>query len=149
MVKRSAGLLVWRRTTDGIEVLLGHPGGPLFASKDTWTIPKGEYDGTEEPLAAARREFAEELGLPAPAGSVVALGEVKQRGGKLVTIWAVEGDLDATLARSNLFSMQWPPRSGRWQEFPELDRAQWFALDDAPVFPAQAPFLERLRELLA
>ena len=124
MVKRSAGLLVWRRTPDGIEVLLGHPGGPLFAKKDTWTIPKGEYDGTEEPLAAARREFAEELGLPAPPGPVVALGEVKQRGGKLVTIWAVEGDLDATLARSNLFSMQWPPRSGKWQEFPELDRAQ-------------------------
>lgn len=148
MVKRSAGLLVWRRGPDGVEVLLGHPGGPLFASKDIWTIPKGEYDGTEDPLAAARREFAEELGLPAPPGPDVALGEVKQRGGKLVTVWAVEGDLDATLARSNLFSMQWPPRSGRWQEFPELDRAQWFPLDAAPVFPAQAPFLERLRELL-
>ncbi len=148
MVKRSAGLLVWRRAPDWIEVLLGHPGGPLFASKDTWTIPKGEYDGTEDPLAAARREFAEELGLPAPPGPVVCLGEVKQRGGKLVIVWAVEGDLDASRARSNLFSMQWPPRSGRWQEFPELDRAQWFPLDAAPVFPAQAPFLERLRELL-
>ena len=148
MVKRSAGLLLWRRGPAGIEVLLGHPGGPLFASKDTWTIPKGEYDQSEQPLTAARREFAEELGLPAPPGPFVALGEVKQPGGKLVTIWAVEGDLDATLARSNLFSMQWPPRSGRWQEFPELDRAQWFALDDAPVFPAQTAFLERLRELL-
>ena len=148
MPKRSAGLLLWRRGPAGVEVLLGHPGGPLFARKDdgVWTIPKGEYDATEEPLAAARREFGEEIGVLPPAGDVVPLGEVTQRGGKVVTVWAQEGDLDVAAVDSNLFAMQWPPRSGRTQEFPELDRAAWFGLDAAraKVFPSQLPFLERL-----
>lgn len=153
MAKRSAGLLLWRRTSDGVEVLLGHPGGPLFARKDdgVWTIPKGEYDEVEDRLAAAYREFAEEIGVAPPDGEPKALGEVTQRGGKLVTVWALEGELDATAMVSNLFAMEWPPRSGRLQEFPELDRAGWFALDAAraKVFASQLPFLDRLAELVA
>ena len=150
MPKRSAGLLVWRRGPDGVEVLLGHPGGPLFARKDTWTLPKGEYQPSEDPRAAADREFTEETGFPPPSGPALPLGEVVQRGGKVVTAWAVEGDLDAAQARSNTFTMQWPPRSGLQQEFPELDRLAWFGLDLATerVFPAQVAFLERLREAL-
>ncbi len=149
-MKRSAGLLLWRRGTREIEVLLGHPGGPLFAHKDTWTIPKGEYDDSEPALCAAHREFAEELGLAAPAGECVPLGEVTQNSGKRVTAWALEGDLDVSEVRSNSFQLQWPPRSGRWQEFPELDRAQWFGLAEAggKLLPAQTPFLERLSTYL-
>ena len=141
MPRRSAGLLLWRRAGEGVEVLLGHPGGPLFARKDdgAWTIPKGEYDAAEDPLAAAHREFAEEIGVAPPDGDAVPLGEVTQRGGKVVTVWALEGDLDAAAMVSNLFAMEWPPRSGRVQEFPELDRAAWFPLDAAraKVFAAQ------------
>lgn len=152
MPKRSAGLLLWRRTAAGVEVLLGHPGGPLFARKDdgVWTIPKGEYDVDEQPLAAAYREFGEEIGVAPPDSDVVPLGEVTQRGGKVVTVWAQEGDLDVTGIASNLFAMEWPPRSGRLQEFPELDRAGWFRLDEAgaKVFASQVPFLDRLDELL-
>ena len=152
MPKRSAGLLLWRRGPAGVEVLLGHPGGPLFARKDdgVWTIPKGEYDATEDPLVAAHREFAEEIGVAPPRGDVVPLGEVTQRGGKVVTVWALEGDLDVTSVTSNLFAMEWPPRSGRTQEFPELDRAAWFDLDAArgKAFASQLPFLDRLAEQL-
>jgi predicted NUDIX family NTP pyrophosphohydrolase len=149
--KRSAGLLVWRRVAGGgVEVLLAHPGGPLFASKDVWTVPKGEYGPDEEPLAAARREFAEEIGQPAPAGPLTDLGESRQASGKVNRVFAVEGDLDAADVRSNLFPMVWPPRSGQVQEFPEVDRAGWFDLDSArsKVFPGQLPFLDRLAEAL-
>lgn len=144
---RSAGLLVWRRE-ETVQVLLGHPGGPLFVRKDdgVWSIPKGEHDPGEPALVAAYREFTEEIGMPPPAGEPLPLGEVTQRSGKIVTAWALQGDLDATAMRSNLFTMQWPPRSGREQQFPELDRAEWFDLPTArrKVFGYQQPFLDRL-----
>jgi predicted NUDIX family NTP pyrophosphohydrolase len=144
--KRSAGILLFRR--DPLEVLLVHPGGPFFAKKDAgvWSIPKGEYDASEDPLACARREFAEELGSPLPPGDAVELGEIKQRGGKVVTAFAVEGDVDATAAESNTFEMEWPPRSGRTASFPEIDRAEWFDVDTAreKLVPAQAAFVDRL-----
>ncbi|RKS77543.1 putative NUDIX family NTP pyrophosphohydrolase [Motilibacter peucedani] len=151
MHKRSAGLLVWRRggsDGSGVEVLLAHPGGPLFVNKDDghWSMPKGEYDSDEEPLAAANREFAEEIGVAPPPGDPVALGESRQRSGKVNTIWAVEGDLDVTEVESNLFEMEWPPRSGRVQEFPEIDRAGWFDVATArrKLFESQQVFLDRL-----
>lgn len=148
-MKLSAGLLLHRRTGAGpVEVLLGHPGGPLFARKDDgyWSIPKGECEPGEDLLAAAYREFAEELGMPAPAGPLLPLGDAAGRGRKTNTIWALAGDLDVTAVRSNLFAMEWPPRSGRRQEFPELDRAAWFDLDTArrKLFAAQVPFVDRL-----
>ena len=150
--RHSAGLLLWRRAGEGVELLLGHPGGPLFARKDdgVWTVPKGEVDPGEELLAAARREFTEELGLPAPAGDAVALGDVRLRSGKVVSVWALEGDLDVTSIDSNLFAMEWPPRSGRTQEFVELDRAAWFAPDRARVAltASQVPFVDRLLALV-
>ncbi|MDQ3456327.1 MAG: NUDIX domain-containing protein, partial [Actinomycetota bacterium] len=130
-VRRSAGLLVYRVGASGVEVLLGHMGGPLWARRDEggWTLPKGEYDAaSEEPLAAARREFTEELGLPAPDGAVLSLGEVVQAGGKRVVAFAVEGDLDPDTVVPGTFEMAWPPRSGRVQSFPELDRVEWFTL---------------------
>lgn len=145
--KRSAGLLVWRRTDAGPEVLIAHMGGPLWAKKHerAWSIPKGEYEPDEEPLAAAYREFTEELGAPAPSGEPVALGEVTQRNGKTVTAWAIEGDFDAADIVSNIFEMEWPPRSGRRQHFPEVDRAGWFDPDTARTLlvAAQAEFLDR------
>ena len=146
-MKRSAGLLLYRRRS-GLEVLLAHPGGPLHATKDVWTVPKGEYTPEEEPLAAAYREYAEEIGSAAPAGPTYPLGEIIQKGGKRVVAWALEGDLDVATVRSNLFGMRW---QGRWQEFPEIDRAEWFAVPQARVklMPAQEPFLDRLVELLA
>jgi predicted NUDIX family NTP pyrophosphohydrolase len=151
MAKISAGLLLWRRRDGQVEVLLGHPGGPFYTRKDdgVWTIPKGEHDEAEDPLAAAYREFAEELGAPAPAGEALPLGEARQSGGKTNAVWAVEGDFDASGVRSNTFSMEWPPRSGRQQEFPELDRAAWFELTAArtKIRPAQLPFLERLARI--
>jgi predicted NUDIX family NTP pyrophosphohydrolase len=147
--KRSAGILLHRRGADGArEVLLVHPGGPFWAKKDAgaWSIPKGEYDDGEDARAAALREFAEELGTPAPEGDLVDLGEVRQRSGKTVVAWALEGDADADAIRSNTFTMEWPPRSGRMQEFPEVDRAGWFALDEAreKLNSAQAELLDRL-----
>jgi predicted NUDIX family NTP pyrophosphohydrolase len=149
---RSAGIVLYRDGGDGFEVLLVHPGGPLWARRDAgaWSIPKGEYGDDEDPLAAARREFAEELGTPAPAGEALDLGEIRQKSGKRVRAWALAGDLDADRARSNTFSMQWPPKSGRTQEFPEVDRAQWFGVHEAreKLNPAQVELLDRLAHIL-
>ena len=149
MAKRSAGLLVHRRSATGTtEVLLAHPGGPLWTRKDAgaWSLPKGEYEADEEPLAAARREFLEELGLPAPTAEPQPLGEVRLPSGKVVIAWAVEGELDVDAVVPGLFAMEWPPRSGRQQEFPEVDRVAWFDLAAARVqlAPGQVPFLDRL-----
>jgi predicted NUDIX family NTP pyrophosphohydrolase len=151
-MKRSAGIVLWRRRGTDIEVLLGHMGGPYWARKDAgaWTIPKGEIEPGDEALAVARREFHEELGTPldlaAPAGEPVDLGEIRQAGGKVVQAWAVEGDLDTTAIVSNTFEIEWPPRSGRVQEFPELDRAAWFDLATArlEIVTAQRAFLDRI-----
>ncbi|WP_151772248.1 MULTISPECIES: NUDIX domain-containing protein [Streptomyces] len=149
--RRSAGLLLHRRGADGgVEVLLGHMGGPFFARRGAgaWTIPKGEYDGDEEPWAAALREFREELGLEPPDGPVVPLGEVRQAGGKTVTAWALEADLDPAAAVPGTFEMEWPRGSGRVQVFPELDRVAWLPLGRAAevIVKAQAEFLRRLAE---
>jgi predicted NUDIX family NTP pyrophosphohydrolase len=154
MTVRSAGLLLYRRRDDSVEVLLGHMGGPYWQRKDAaaWSIPKGEYEPDEQPLAAAQREFAEELGVAAPEGvDYAALGEVVQRGGKIVTAWAVEADLDVTAVVSNTFEMEWPPRSGRRQEFPEIDRAEWFPLPVArlKIVQGQLPLLDRLSQYLS
>ena len=153
MPKRSAGLLLWRRAPEGhLEVLLGHPGGPLFAGKDegVWSVPKGEYLPDEEAFAAAYREFTEELGVAPPDAEAVHLGEVVQRSGKVVTVWAQPGDLDVTDIVSNPFSMVWPPRSGRLQQFPELDRAAWLDVPTArrKLAPAQRAFLDRLEAMV-
>ncbi|MGW1954481.1 NUDIX domain-containing protein [Streptomyces sp. NPDC001920] len=148
--RRSAGLLLFRRTADGLEVLLGHMGGPFFARRDAgaWTVPKGEYEPDEPAWEAARREFQEELGLVPPDGEAVPLGEVRQSNGKIVTVWALEADLDPAAVVPGTFVMEWPPRSGRTQEFPELDRVEWLGLDRARevVVKAQAAFLDRLAE---
>ncbi|MDH6623119.1 putative NUDIX family NTP pyrophosphohydrolase [Streptomyces sp. LBL] len=149
-MKRSAGLLLFRRSGHGTEVLLGHMGGPFFARRDAgaWTVPKGEYDADEPAWDAARREFQEELGLPPPDGEAVPLGEVRQTNGKIVTAWAVEADLDPATIDPGTFRMEWPPKSGQTQEFPELDRVAWFDLDGARavIVKAQAAFLDRLAE---
>jgi predicted NUDIX family NTP pyrophosphohydrolase len=151
--RRSAGILLYRRTGDAPEVLLVHPGGPYWARKDlgVWSIPKGEYDEGEDPLACALREFEEETGTALPTSRLVDLGDVRQKSGKLVTAWAAEGDLDAETVSSNTFTMEWPPRSGRTAEFPEIDRARWFGVDAAreKLNPAQAEFLDRLVKGLA
>jgi len=148
--KRSAGLLLYRHTDNGIEVLLGHMGGPFFARRDAgvWSIPKGEYEPDEPAWDAARREFREELGLAPPDGEAVPLGEVRQTGGKIVTVWAIEADLDLATVVPGTFTMEWPPKSGRRQEFPELDRVEWLGLDRARavIVTAQAAFLDRLLE---
>jgi predicted NUDIX family NTP pyrophosphohydrolase len=148
--RRSAGLLLFRHTGDGLQVLLGHMGGPFWAKKDAgaWTVPKGEYDPGESAWEAARREFREELGLAPPDGEAVPLGEVAQRNGKIVTAWAVEADPDLSGFRPGTFTLEWPPRSGRMREFPELDRVQWLGLDRARelIITAQAAFLDRLAE---
>jgi predicted NUDIX family NTP pyrophosphohydrolase len=145
--RTSAGIVLYRRTPT-LQVLLGHMGGPFFARKDdaAWSIPKGEYAPDEDAFAAAVREFAEELGSPAPDAGFVALGEVRQRNSKIVTAWAVEGDLDADAIVSNTFEIEWPPRSGRRAEFPEIDRAAWFDLDTArrKMVGGQAQLLDRL-----
>jgi predicted NUDIX family NTP pyrophosphohydrolase len=152
-MRQSAGILLFRRPVAAREpeVLLGHPGGPFFASRDEghWSIPKGEpNDGDENLLAVARREFAEEVGhLAPPNGSaLIPLGTIVQKGGKVVHAWAIEGDLDPATARSNVFELEWPPRSGRRECFPELDRVAWFAPDEARrrVKPTQIPFIDRL-----
>ncbi len=149
-MKHSAGLLLFRRTDHGPEVLLGHMGGPFFARRDAgaWTVPKGEYDPDEPAWDAARREFEEELGLPPPDGEAVPLGEVRQTGGKVVTAWAIEADLDPATVTPGTFLMEWPPKSGQTREFPEIDRVEWFDLDRARsvIVKAQAAFLDRLAE---
>ena len=153
MARRSAGILLHRDGPDGREVLLVHPGGPFWARRDdgAWSIPKGEYGDGEEPMAAALREFEEEVGSAlAQTAELVELGEVRQRNRKVVTAWAAEGDVDASAVRSNTFTMEWPPRSGQQQEFPEIDRAEWFTLARAraKLIKAQAAFLDRLEERL-
>lgn len=153
MARRSAGLLVYRRRENaGLEVLLVHPGGPYFADKDLgiWSVPKGEYQEGESPASAADREFAEELGMAPPAGERLDLGEVRQASGKVVRAFAVEGDLDVSLAESNRCEIEWPPRSGRRLSIPEVDRAEWFSSHEAArrVNPAQVAFLERLARTL-
>jgi len=150
--RRSAGLLVHRGAGAELEVLLVHPGGPMWSKRDAgaWSIPKGEYDSDEQPLAAARREFAEELGVAAPDGPARDLGEVRQKSGKLVHGWAVEGDLDVSEISSNTVTVQWPPRSGQTLEIPEVDRAEWFGPELAreKINPAQAVLLDRLSDIL-
>ena len=151
MPKQSAGLLLFRRRERGLEVFLVHPGGPFWAKKDlgAWSIPKGEYGVDEAPLAAARREFNEETGF-AVDGSFIELGTVRQAGGKSVSAWAVEGDCDPAKLASNHFEMQWPPRSGRTIEVPEVDRGAWFTVGEAQdrILASQRPILDRLREKL-
>jgi predicted NUDIX family NTP pyrophosphohydrolase len=148
--QRSAGILLHRRRAGVLEVLLVHPGGPYWAKRDAgvWSIPKGEYAADEEPLAAACREFEEELGSALPPGEPTDLGEVRQKSGKRVRAWVLAGDLDTNGVQSNLFTLEWPPRSGRQQEFPEVDRAQWFGLIEArtKINPAQEALLDRLEE---
>ncbi len=153
MPRTSAGLLLYRHGAAGVEVLVGHMGGPFWARKDAgaWSIPKGEYDpGEEEPEAVARREFEEELGSPAPSIELTPLGELRASG-KVLTVWAAEGDLDAESCRSNTFELEWPPRSGRVQEFPEVDRAAWLPVELAreKLVKGQVPFLDRLLDAVA
>jgi predicted NUDIX family NTP pyrophosphohydrolase len=151
MPKRSAGLLMYRRSGAELAVLLVHPGGPFWARKDlgAWSIPKGEYGPGEEPLAVARREFEEETGAR-PQGVFQPLGELVQPGGKRVIAWAVEGNLDPATLVSNTFELEWPPRSGAKARFPEVDRAQWFSIDEArkKILPGQRVFIDRLARLL-
>jgi predicted NUDIX family NTP pyrophosphohydrolase len=149
--KQSAGLLMYRCRDDRVEVFLVHPGGPFWAKKDlgAWTIPKGEYSEDEEPLTAARREFKEETGFSA-SGDFIDLGTIKQSGGKLVRVWAVESDCDPAALVSNRFQMEWPPRSGRLAEFPEVDRGAWFSSAEARerILKSQLPVLDLLEQKL-
>jgi len=150
VARRSAGILLHRRREGGLEVLLVHPGGPAWARRDegAWSIPKGEYEPDEDAFAAARREFEEELGFAAPDGPAQDLGEIRQRSGKVVRAWGLAGDLEASAIASNTFELEWPPRSGRRIEVPEVDRAEWFALELArdKINPAQVVLLDRLRQ---
>jgi predicted NUDIX family NTP pyrophosphohydrolase len=150
--KRSAGILLYRLSGGVPEVLLVHPGGPFWARRDAgvWSVPKGEYEDGDDPLASALREFEEETGTALENGELLELGDVKQKSGKVVRAWAAEGNLDPDAVHSNTFTMEWPPRSGRTAEFPEIDRAGWFGIDEAreKLNPAQAEFLDRLLELL-
>jgi predicted NUDIX family NTP pyrophosphohydrolase len=150
--RRSAGLLLHRGRGEELEVLLVHPGGPAWANRDAgaWSVPKGEYLDGEDPLAAARREFEEELGTAPPEGEAEDLGEIRQKSGKRVRAWALPGDLDTTGIHSNTFMFQWPPRSGQMIEIPEVDRAEWFSLKAAreKINPGQVPLLDRLEQLL-
>jgi predicted NUDIX family NTP pyrophosphohydrolase len=151
MPKQSAGLLMFRHRNAAIEVFLVHPGGPFWARKDlgAWTIPKGEYSAGEQPLDAAQREFTEETGFPAE-GTFLELGTIRQAGGKLVSIWAFEGDCDPAALVSGTFQMEWPPRSGRQAEFPEVDRGAWFSFAEARqrLLQSQVPVLEMLAKRL-
>jgi predicted NUDIX family NTP pyrophosphohydrolase len=147
MPKRSAGILMYRRGANGLEVLLVHPGGPFWAKKDlgAWSVPKGEYSESEDALAVAVREFEEETGLR-PQGEFQPLGELVKPGRKIVKAWAIKGDFDVATLKSNLFELEWPPKSGRKTSFPEVDRAEWFALEEASrrILPGQQEFLARL-----
>ncbi|WP_088316936.1 NUDIX domain-containing protein [Kineosporia sp. R_H_3] len=151
--RRSAGILLWRRGSGGVEVLVAHMGGPAWARKTvgSWSVPKGEYLDDEDPFAAALREFAEELGQPVPATEFLPLGSVRQKSGKVVTVWAAEGDLDPDTCVSNTYEAEWPPRSGRIQTFPEIDRVAWMTPEEAKavVIPAQAELFDRLVAALA
>ena len=155
MPKRSAGLLLYRRTAREAEIFLVHPGGPYYAKRDdgVWSVPKGEHHPGDDPVAVALREFEEETGTPAPvsADALVELGTVRQLGGKIVAVWGAEADFDATAIRSNTFELEWPPRSGKRRSFPEVDRGSWFDLPAARVkiLPAQAKFIDRLEQRLA
>jgi predicted NUDIX family NTP pyrophosphohydrolase len=149
--KKSAGILLYRRRHGRLEVLLAHPGGPFWKGKDlgAWTIPKGEIAEGEDPFAAAKREFIEETGLQ-PGERAIALTALRQPSGKQIFAWAIEGDCDVAAIRSNLFSMQWPPKSGKLEEFPEIDKAAWFPIPEAKakILQGQAPFLSELESLL-
>ena len=151
MPKQAAGILLYRQTVQGLEVLLAHPGGPLWARKDlgAWTIPKGQFGDDESALDAAKREFAEEMGSPA-TGAFAGIGSIRQPSGKIVHAFAAESDFDVTTVKSNLFTLEWPPRSGRNGQFPEVDRAEWFSIDEARkrILKGQEPFLDRLLALL-
>jgi predicted NUDIX family NTP pyrophosphohydrolase len=153
MPKRSAGILLYRRRDGDVEVLLVHPGGPFWAKKDlgAWSIPKGEYDQGEDPLRTALRELEEETGHPLRDSELLDLGEIRQRGGKVLSAWAAAGDLDADTITSNTFTMEWPPRSGNRRKFPEVDRAGWFDVTTArdKVLAAQAELIDRLLSALA
>lgn len=150
MPRTSAGILLFHKRDVAIEVLLAHMGGPLWQRRDdgAWSIPKGEYTAPEAPMDAARREFAEELGMPVPSGELVHLGDAKQSGGKLVTVWAVEGELDPARIVPGTFRMEWPPRSGVVREFPEVDRVGWFDVVTArrKLVAGQRTFLDRLAD---
>ena len=153
MVTRSAGILLYRSAAGGaLEVLVGHMGGPFWAQRNeaAWSLPKGEYGDDEDPEGAARREFAEELGLAVPPGPLQALGEVRQPSGKRLTVWALCGDLDVDAVRPGTFTLEWPPRSGTVQEFPEIDRVAWLTVEAARplLVKGQRVFLDRLLELL-
>ena len=151
MPKKSAGILVYHKNKEEYEVLLVHPGGPFWAKKDlnSWSIPKGEFEDDEEPLGAAKREFEEETGFKIE-GEFIEQPPVKQPSGKLIYSWAVEGDIDASKVKSNLFKMEWPPRSGAFKEFPEIDRAEWFSFVTAEqkIVYGQIPILENLKIIL-
>jgi predicted NUDIX family NTP pyrophosphohydrolase len=148
VARTSAGILLHRPAAGGREVLIGHMGGPFWAKKDdgAWSIPKGEYGPGEDPFAVALREFEEELGTPVPAADFVPLGELRTTSSKVLTVWAAEGDLDAGTCVSNTFELEWPPRSGRFQQFPEIDRAAWFSVGEArtKLVKGQVGFLDRL-----
>jgi len=150
--KTSAGILLYRVRAELVEVLLVHPGGPFWSKKDqgAWFLPKGELAPGEQPLQAARREFLEELGSEPPAGEPLSLGTVKNKSGKLIFAWALEGDFELQSFKSNTFSLEWPPRSGQLREFPEVDRVAFFSLAEAAakIHVAELPLLDRLRELL-
>jgi len=152
MAKRSAGILMYRGKGPKLELLLVHPGGPFWAKKDqgAWSVPKGEYEPGEDSVAVARREFEEELGRPPPQGSFIELGELVQPSRKVITAFAVQGDLDPAKLTSNHFELEWPPKSGRKQSFPEVDRAAWFTPAEAreKIQSGQAPFIDRLLERL-
>jgi predicted NUDIX family NTP pyrophosphohydrolase len=152
MLRRSAGILLYRRHQGSLEVLLVHPGGPFWAKKDegAWSIPKGEYAPGEDPLAAARREFAEETGARAPDGEGIPLGSFRQPSGKVVDAWAIEGDFDPAALKSNTFILEWPPRSGRKREVAEVDRAGWFSPEEAGrrLLKGQRPIVAALLQRL-
>lgn len=152
MAKLSAGLLIYRRKNNRLEVFLVHPGGPLWAHKDesSWSIPKGEYTSEEEPLDAAKREFVEETSFNVPEGKIIELKPIKQASGKIVSVWAIEGDFDTANLNSNLFSMEWPPKSGKQAQFPEVDRGEWFDVETArtKIFKGHIGFLDELKAFL-
>lgn len=151
MRKKAAGILLYRQTGSSVEVLLIHPGGPFWAKKDegSWSIPKGEISENEDPLMAAQREFQEETGFSVQ-GPFISIGSVKQSSGKVVQAWACAGNVDASAIQSNNFNLEWPPHSGKYQDFPEADRAEWFSLTEArkKILKVQLPFLENLEQLL-